>query len=509
MQITSNQNKNKSGIITFFHSNGFQIALLCVLVFLVFYRLQYYPMPWFDEGVHLLLANELASGNPYPFDTTLGPTILLPVAAVIRLFGISLLPARAIMGLYLLVCVFIFYFLVKHLTGKKAATLAAIMFVLSPGLDAVYLGRNILGEVPGMVFFFWGTFLFYHTLKNEKSKFTTLSLIITGVLFSFCVLSKYQLLILLPAWLLFSFINMIYYKRYSLKFFLVPFLVMTFISLTWIGISSLNVPKNVEQASQFFSRGILHFSPPHAKASFKFLLSQEVYWGWLLPGIFYAFIKSLKKDREGIYWNWLLCVIFGWSSWFILFSASWPRYAFIATGIGAIFVSALFYEISNGFSFQLKKFFKGIISGKLEQKLLPGLLIFVFLVISLGYEGASLVKTVVSTGNSTAFQMADYIKENITPGDILETYEPEMCFLSGAACHLPPSEIMDIAITFVWYQGPSPAEYYKLEENLHPYLLTGVFNAWVKLYTPEVINQYYEIETKIGDYSLYRLKENL
>ena len=508
MQSSQNTIKAKSSVNIFFRKNIIQILMIGILVFLVFYRLQFYPQPWFDEGTHLLLAKEIAVGNGYPFDTTLGPTIIIPVALSMRLFGINLLPARITMAIYLLICVFSFYFLVKLLTGKKIALAASIMFVLSPGLDLIYMGRNVLGEVPGLVYFICGTLLFFKILQKENQKNLNLQLMLTGILFSLCVLSKYQFLILIPAWMLFSFINLVYYKKYPLKTFLIPFLIMCTISFAWMVLVNENVPKNAEQASQFLSRGILTFSPPHAKVSIKFLFSKDVYWGWFFPGFLYALFKSFSKKKEGIYWGWLVSITFGWISWFVLFSASWPRYAFVATTAGAIFVAALFSEITYDFYFPFKKILMQLKSSKFEAKIIPNFLIFSFLILSLGYEFFSLSKTIVSSGDESSLQMAAYIKVHVPSDEIIETYEPEMCFLSGANCHLPPSEIMDAAITHVWYSGPSPDNYYKLEDHLLPYLLIGEFNANIHLYPQTIIDKHYLLEFETGHYKLFKLSQN-
>ena len=489
--------KNIPGIIFFF-----------LILFLIFYRLKFYPQPWFDEGIHLLLAKQLASGQGYPFDTTLGPTIILPVSLSMRIAGIYLLPARIIMSIYLGACIFVFYKLTAFLCCIKTAIIASFFLVISPGVDLLYLGRQMLGEVPALFYFLAATILFFKTLKNENKRYNTIISVLVGILFSLSILSKYQLLILLPAWLLYWLINILYYKKHKNLSFFIPFLTMLSITTIWLLFVNQHVPKNAEQTTQFLSRGILNFSFTQFKESIKFLISKEMFWGWYLPGFLLAFIKSVKKSQEGVFWGWLFTISLAWLIWFVLFSVSWPRYAFLISALGSIFVTEIFSELTNGFSFPHKKDIQSLLKGKINNGLIINIIILAFLAINLGFETLSQTKLILISGNNESYQISEYVKKHTPENTIIETYEPAICFLADAACHLPPSEIMDASITYIWYKGSPPSEIYKLEENLHPYLLTGPFSTWVKLYDQKTIKQYYEFEIKIGEYNFFHLKEN-
>src|SRR6476659_9341044 len=87
--------------------------IAAAFVFLAFYHLRDYPTPWFDEGSHLHVPKSLVLFGVYSdyssdgfraFGPTLGvgPTVMLPVAAAFKLFGIGLLQARMVIALYLL-----------------------------------------------------------------------------------------------------------------------------------------------------------------------------------------------------------------------------------------------------------------------------------------------------------------------------------------------------------------------------------------------------------------------
>ena len=113
---------------------------------------------------------------------------------------------------------------------------------------------------------------------------------------------------------------------------------------------------------------------------------------------------------------------------------------------------------------------------------------------------------VVTGGRDTPQQMAAYIAEHLPPDTEIETYEPEVCFLSGYDCHFPPYALFDAAVKFVWYRGPPPSEFYDFRAYGAPYLLIGDFGRLVRVYDPEIVERDYQMEASIGEYALYRLE---
>lgn len=107
----------------------FWLAGILLVYFLVFHNLTRFPAPWFDSGSHLHVPKTLVKYGVYAdissegfryYGPTIGvgPTVMLPIAAAFKLFGIGLLQARLVMALYLLAAIYAFYRLVEHLGGK-------------------------------------------------------------------------------------------------------------------------------------------------------------------------------------------------------------------------------------------------------------------------------------------------------------------------------------------------------------------------------------------------------
>jgi len=138
------------------------IGLAFVFV-LAFTNLVDFPLTWFDEGSHLHVPKTLVRFGVYAdysrdgfryFGPTIGvgPTVMLPIAAAFKLFGIGLFQARVIMALYLVGAVIVFYGLARLLGGPRLALVATALLVVTPGLGLVEYGRQVLGEVPGLLF---------------------------------------------------------------------------------------------------------------------------------------------------------------------------------------------------------------------------------------------------------------------------------------------------------------------------------------------------------------------
>ena len=115
---------------------------LLLVFFLIFFNLTRFPAPWFDEGSHLHVPKTLVQHGVYAdissegfryYGPTIGvgPTVMLPIAAMFKLFGIGLLQARLVMALYLLAAIYTFYRLVDHISGKWVALIALALMLSS------------------------------------------------------------------------------------------------------------------------------------------------------------------------------------------------------------------------------------------------------------------------------------------------------------------------------------------------------------------------------------------
>jgi hypothetical protein len=494
---------------------GATAILVVIVLFLALYNLEFFPPTSFDEGVHLLVAKELALKGKYRFGPAVGPTVFFPIAAAFHIAGVALLPARIVMVGYLLLCVAVFYALARYLGGWKVATAGTLLFVSSPGTNLLRWGRQALGEVAATLFFLLGALFWLQTLEEAHTGRKRGKLILAGVLLGFAILTKNHALLLLPAWLLLWVADWRYYRQLNHSDFVLPLCSAIACVAAWYMGQRLFFPAgsrlsthNVQEWSNALSRGILNFSPRRILDAIKFLTSKDTFYAWGLPGGLYAAILSLRRSKEGLRWALPASVVIVWLSWFTLFSVGWPRYAFLALAVTAILIAKIFHDLTGGYCIPARELGKKIRFGQWDVILAGRIALMALLLVIMLRPLQGRFTEVITGGEDTPQQMATYIVTYLPPDAEIETYEPEVCFLSGYDCLFPPYWIMDAAIKYVWYDAPPPSEYYDFEKHGAPYLLIGDFGRWVQLYDPERVERDYELDVSIGNYELYRVKED-
>ncbi len=263
-------------------------AILVIIVFfLALYNLEHFPPTWYDEGVHLLVAQKLALQGEYRFGPALGPTVFFPIAAAFRAAGTSLLPARIVMIGYLLLCLLAFYALARYLGGWKVAVTGTFLFVASPGTDLLRWGRQVVGEVPATFFFLLAALLWLKTLEEAHTSCRKGKLLLAGACLGLAILTKNQFLLLLPAWILLWIVNRLYYRQANHSDFALPLFSVVVCIAAWYVSQRLFFPagkhlttQNVQEWSNALSRGIFTFSPRRILDAVKFLTGQDALYAW-------------------------------------------------------------------------------------------------------------------------------------------------------------------------------------------------------------------------------------
>ena len=189
---------------------GFQRLILPGILLIVLgfgtIRLSESPTVWGDEGMIIELAINLVQHGaiktqiaPNEFISaafvTTGFPVIYPVAASFKIFGIGLLQARAVMVVYLLLCVAALFVLVKRLFGMRNATYAALLIATFPPFYGN--GKNVLGEVPGLFFFFLFLLCVHRIETSEQYRRWFYSF--AGIAAGLCLVTKPTFLTLLPA----------------------------------------------------------------------------------------------------------------------------------------------------------------------------------------------------------------------------------------------------------------------------------------------------------------------
>jgi hypothetical protein len=102
--------------------------------------------------------------------------------------------------------------------------------------------------------------------------------------------------------------------------------------------------------------------------------------------------------------------------------------------------------------------------------------------------------------------MASYLDQNVPLTTLIETFEPEMGFLTDHRYHYPPQGYLYKAVRYKWLGGPLPGEDYEFVSREKPeYVLIGEFATWVNFYPMSFLEEHYSLVVAIGPYRLYHL----
>jgi hypothetical protein len=103
--------------------------------------------------------------------------------------------------------------------------------------------------------------------------------------------------------------------------------------------------------------------------------------------------------------------------------------------------------------------------------------------------------------------MAAYLNEHVPTDALIETWEPEMGFLTDHNYHFPPQLLLNTAVGYIWLGKSSPTQEYTFVQDEAPnYVLVGGFSSWVGLYPQGWLAAHYTQVTRIGAFELYQLK---
>lgn len=492
------------------------------LLFLALFHLDGYPLTWFDEGSHLHVPKALVLFGVYAdyssegfryFGPTngVGATVMLPIAAVFELFGIGLLQARLVMVVYLLAAVYLFFRLADHLGGKGLAWTATLLLIASRGILIVEYGRQVLGEVPALAFLLGGLLLWW----RDWQKASLWRMALVGLLFGLSVVTKTQFLLVVgPALVVAWLANSVYYRLLPHRAFIIPGLITGTLFAAWqafllFGIDPQAQFGNLALLTKTSGSAAFVFSLDLIRRSVDELLSIRGYFGLLVVSLVFGVSLVLPKRLDGLKWGvlWALAVIN--LVWYVFASVSWLRYAFVGMTLACLFLGRIYLVLAEGMWQRLQAMWKTIRAGGSLAGMDTLRVTLLALLTGLGVISLALnVRPVVSLEFNAPAHMAAFMNENVPLSAVVETYEPEMGFLTDHRYHFPPHSYLNATIQSVWMGGPSPgADYDFIAREKPDYVLIGEFSTWVNFYSIEAIEQDYTLLTTIGPYRLYQSRD--
>ena len=495
------------------------IIMWGAVLFLLTYHLSHWPTTWYDEGINLQVPKNLVMFGKYGIQSSegvrlfdplvsTGPTVLLPIALSFKLFGIGLVQARTVMVIFAMLALISVYVLTTHIFDVKTAFVALLLILpipyFSDDVSASFLGlsRMALGEVPNLFFVIMGCLLYF-----KASDQNSLSLLLgAGVFFGLSIITKEQSLLIVPALILFWIIDRLWYHRIHLNQVLILLGSTLAIFVIWsLSRNYLTGTSYAEQNSgQIIVQAMAGFtSPSHVIHNIRVLLgSGTLIWG--LPGLVYGVYLCAERSLNGFKRAFLFCLCIVWLAWFLIGSIGWLRYAFLGICLMQLFTAKLFVDLAIGSTLLLgaPNNSGGIywITKERFQRLAIIALLTLLTITPLQQK----TKEILLGSNNSPIEFAGYIRENIGPETVVESFEPEIVFLADNNFHQPSLSILMKTVRHVNFGEPYTLDMLELDKVRPEYLILGPFSKWTGIYANEIGSGKYTSVTTIGEYDLYK-----
>lgn len=482
------------------------------------YHLTAYPAPWFDEGWYLHIARNLArygryavlSSEGFRYDDTalaVAPTLYLPIALTFRLVGVGLFPARLVMLLYLLAAGAALYLTARRLYGYPVAAAAAYLFLLQaeddPFTATLYLGRQVMGEVPALLFFLLGALAFVQALRPspERERRFPLPAVAAGLLFGLAMATKLQYVFFIPPALLLTALVAHLWLRLPLwRPTLLTLAVGMGALMAWYGsLGALVGPENLAA----ILRGLSAASSPQVRVfslntiaqGAKFLLrSQFLKLG--LPALLYGLALALRRDRRDVATLFLGAFVLIGLGWYVVASIGWPRYTYPFLAVGNLFIARFLSDLGDGFRLR--------IPSPHRIRALAVLLLLLFLPLA---SFRLVARDILSPPDSGYEGFTRVVQETVPPGKVIETWEWELTVVDdNHLYHLPPTPLLNNLIARVYFGSPASPDDYPFLSFDPDYIAVGRFARWTGLYPPSVLEVCCRRIAAVGEYELFEVR---
>lgn len=463
------------------------LAIAC-LVALATVHLTRWPATWFDEGSHLhvpktivrygVYADRSSEGfRYYGPSLSVGPTVMLPIAAAFAAFGVGLLQARLVMAVYLVAFVAAAWALGRYLGGRSVPALAVLLLVTSPGPAVLELGRQALGEVPGGCFLCAGLWLWFRAWTTPRAG----ALLGASLLLALATVTKHVFMLALgPALAASWLLNAAHYRTVPARVFLVPGITCGLVFGAWqvIVLGRLGPGTFAENWALFrdASAGAAFvFDPAVMAQAFKDVAGPRAVLGLAMPSIAYTLWRARKRCIDEQQWGIVALVASANLAWFVVASTGWRRYAFVGLVMSAFLAARLVRDVWH---------WAGVRSGAQRWLTLAtrGAVACWTAVLTL-IPAATLAARLAAPPAPHAERLATWLTVTVPLPHRIETWEPEVGALTDHDYHYPPPALLIRAVAARRGTAPPAGEAYDfLEAGTPDVVVVGPFARLTGLY---------------------------
>lgn len=514
MQTSKIGRRSQSNTLGWPQWQGFRTELLVLLgivpltIALSFVRLGHYPtISGWDEGMYLLFAHNLAHHGEYatrhgdtferlsPSGGT-GPTLVVPVALALAVSDNQLTAARVITASYLLLALTGAYLLVRHLAGWPAAVASLALFLTAgyPAYDTLWMGRQVLAEVPAMAFLLlgiWVWFKSWHTSWHWT--------IVSSFLIAAAVVTKNQFLwVVGPTFALITLCDYCYYRQLRWHHRLAPIIGIIIGYGSW-GLLSLWIIGPEERTTYLETQSALtralfwHFYPQRWLSNLAFL-HDSGQWITMFLALSYLLYQARQRAEVGLKQLTLLATTGLMLTSFVLISLPWARLLYPVLALSAICVA-----VSLG----------GVLATLREHRQLPtifsALILLTVVAILTGPRLAQTTQRILTTSNSSVVRFADLVDEYVPEEASIGNWEWEVEFYSERTFVHPPYRLFAAQVDAVYNQRFSPMLDQPAIPDAAEYLIIGPFADQTLTFSEDLEQRSHHLLAREGPYRLYQL----
>lgn len=485
------------------------------LLMLGIYHQPYYPVTWFDEGLALQGALNLVNHGQYAMrsvegfrvlDQPLianGPGLVIPMAVIFKIFGAGLLQARVVAVVFFIAAALMFFRISSALYSVPSALVSIFLLFSIPDEGFLFYGRQALGNVPALMYFFIGFLLFLALGTMKQRRYAVLA----GLFFGLALVTKGQYWIFVPVLGLAIAADYFYYKQIQPINSILVLAVMLACAAVWFGIQyklvgAENFDAHLAALDSSTEVTILAFRPGRIPGNIWYLIRSGFLF-FVGPGLILSILGSRQRTVFGLGRFMLTVFVSVWILWFCFVSVGWPRYVFEAFSIGLVFSGEAFYQIflfiRTSWSLREKRSTGQQLSLRASS---------LFLLAGLVWAGIGLfhqIKDIDVRYDATPEKFAEYITQNIPAGAVIESWEWEIDLLTpDHTYHHPVNRWVDLKTAETQF-GEAPGETYDPMAYHPEYLIDGPFSKWTGMYAEFLAGGCCVSVVTVENYILYKI----
>lgn len=497
------------------------LGLFIVATVLLFYNLEYNPRTWHDEGGALSLSRTIVEDGFYgvrsadDYQTfgpvqSVGPTVILPVALSFRLLGVGLIQGRIVAAIYTLFALAVFYGMGRELFGHRVALLTVVLLLGSQAAGFLRYGRQVLGEIPALGLFIAGWWAWSRGAITRRSWLYP----IAGLLIGAAMITKSQYVVLgFGALGLAAILDLIYYRQGNFKSLIVLGVVAGGCVALWLGWQLTYFGRDTFQDNiaklRLLAESTTGFDPRLTAEAVKFLMGSEsdhFYHLWGFPALVYAGMLSFRRNRQGSTLAFLVIFTILWLAYYLFWITPWKHYVAAATGISALFVSKLWYDLTSGFCISWRALWTEIRQGHPAATTLR-LTVLATLFLMIFYPLQSRIRSDVLVQYRGPQQVALFLNATVDKNAVVETWERELAVLTDHRYHFPDQ--IHLAETHpAAYRGGK--RHYTLgaayfQEHQPRYIVVGWYARLLGIYDIDFLIEHGDLLATIEEYEVYEL----